>query len=100
MPGTTTVRPAGEIDIWTAPKLRTQWLELAATEQPDVFVVDLTEVTFLDSTGLGMLVSLRSAQQEHGGSVQVRGANPMIVKVLQLTGLASRFPDAGEPPRP
>ncbi len=98
MPGTTTVRPVGEIDIWTAPDLRAQWLELAATEQPDMIVVDLTEVTFLDSTGIGMLVSLRNAQQEHGGTVSVRGASTTIVKVLQLTGLESTFPGAGEHP--
>lgn len=98
VPGTTTVRPTGEIDIWTAPDLRKQWLDLATAEKPDVFVVDLTEVTFLDSTGIGTLVSLRNAQQEHGGEVAVRGANPMIVKVLKLTGLASTFPDAGQRP--
>jgi anti-anti-sigma factor len=68
------------------------------TEQPDLIVVDLTEVTFLDCTGVGALVSLRNAQQEHGGTVTVRGATPMIVKVLQITGLESTFPGAGESP--
>jgi anti-anti-sigma factor len=98
VPGTTTVQPSGEIDIWTAPGLKAQWLALVAAERPDLIVVDLTAVTFLDSSGIGALVSLRHAQQEHGGTVSLRGASRMIVSVLQITGLESTFPQAGEAP--
>jgi anti-sigma B factor antagonist len=53
------VRLVGELDLYNAPALRTSLLELMA-DQPRRLVLDLTEVDFVDSTALGVLVEARS----------------------------------------
>src|SRR5690242_13320461 len=81
------VRPEGELDIEVVPALRDQWLSAIDEEEPAVFVVDLRDVTFLDSTALGAIVAVRKRQRDHGGDVVVTNASPRLVKVFRLTGL-------------
>lgn len=50
-------------------------------------IVDLTEVSFIDSTGLGVLVTALKHTREAGGSLDVVVAAPRVLKVLALTGL-------------
>jgi anti-sigma B factor antagonist len=81
------VRPEGELDIELVPALRDQWLSAIDEQEPAVFVVDLRDVTFLDSTALGAIVAVRKRQRDHGGDVTVINASPRLVKVFRLTGL-------------
>lgn len=50
-------------------------------------IVDLTDVSFIDSTGLGVLVTALKHTREAGGSLDVVVAAPRVLKVLALTGL-------------
>jgi anti-sigma B factor antagonist len=96
--GIPVVRAAGEVDVSTAPTLREQLVDLP--EGTPRVIVDLSEVTFLDSTGLGVLVAgqkrLRSSLPE-GESAEATGGldlvvtRPQILKVLEVTGLTSIF---------
>ena len=81
---------AGEIDVYTAPRLREQLLDLAHAGHHTV-VVDLTEVSFVDSTGLGVLVSGLKRFREAGGDLRLVVTRPQILKVLDITGLSSVF---------
>ncbi|MDA8267603.1 MAG: STAS domain-containing protein [Actinomycetota bacterium] len=81
---------AGEIDVYTAPRLREQLLQLAHAGHATV-VVDLTEVSFIDSTGLGVLVSGLKRFREAGGDLRLVVTQPQILKVLEITGLSSVF---------
>ena len=87
--GVPIVSAQGEIDVSTAPKLRD---ELSSVSADSVrVVVDLSEVTFLDSTGLGVLVASWKRYNEAGGTLELVITRPQIVKVLEVTGLSSVF---------
>lgn len=57
----------------------------------EVVVVDLAAVTFLDATGLGVLVGAKKRARAAGGRIVVAGARPPIFRVFDLTGLAAAF---------
>jgi anti-anti-sigma factor len=86
------LRPTGEVDIAAVAVLRPSWLALCDVAQPDLVVVDLTDVTFLDGAGVGLLVALHNRQREHGGRVHLRSVSRRVAKVLRLTGVAVLFP--------
>ncbi len=90
---TRTLRPSGDVDIATVDDLRERWFAVAS-ERPDCIVIDLSDVSFLDSTGLGLMVGLMKRQREHGASVVLRGADARTARILSITGLDRVFPDA------
>jgi anti-sigma B factor antagonist len=81
------VYPEGELDIATIPALCEEWLGLVDDFQPDVLVIDLGAVTFLDSTALSAVIAVHKRQCEHGGRLIVSNANPRVAKIFALTGL-------------
>ena len=80
---------AGEVDAYTAPKLRAQLLD-AVREHP-VVTVDLSAVTFMDSQGLTALLTARQQAEVHRASLRLDGVPARVLKLLQLTGLDSMF---------
>lgn len=95
----------GEIDVMTAPRLHEALEELIA-EAPPTLLVDLANVTFVDSTGLGTLVVAHRHLEERGGTLRLVSVPPNVIQLLEVTGLVSRFhlyPDmeaAGTSPEP
>ena len=81
------VYPEGELDIATIPALRAEWLTLVDDVQPDLVVIDLNAVTFLDSTALSAVIAVHKRQREHGGRLIVSNANPRLAKIFGMTGL-------------
>jgi anti-sigma B factor antagonist len=80
---------SGEVDVYAAPALREGLTELL--EDGRSVVVDLTEVGFLDSTGLGALVAARTAAAEHGASLPLVCTHQRILKLFTITGLDGVF---------
>lgn len=80
----------GEIDVSTAPELRERLLEVAENGAP-VVVVDLSDVSFVDSTALGVLVSGVKRFRSEGGDLRLVVTQPHISKVLEITGLNDVF---------
>lgn len=80
----------GEIDLSTAPELREHLLMLASNE-PSVVIVDLSDVTFLDSTALGVLVSGLKRLRSEGGDLRLVVNRPNLLKVFEITGLTDLF---------
>ena len=76
------VHVQGEVDILTAPELRTGLVGL----EGDV-VVDLTDVEFLDSTGISVLVVARKRLTRSGGSLALRNPNDTIARTIEAVGL-------------
>jgi anti-sigma B factor antagonist len=76
----------GEVDVYTAPILRQQILELAAKGAVHL-IADLSRVDFLDSTGLGALVGGLKRLREAGGSLVLVISTPRILRIFQITGL-------------
>ena len=82
----TVIAVSGELDVFTAPKLDASIAE--AIEGGSVnLIVDLTDVTFLDSTGLGSMVKGLKRARGQGGSLKVVASAERIVKVFRITGL-------------
>ena len=88
--GTTIVAVGGEIDVYTAPKLRDKITELVAAGTYDI-VIDMEAVEFLDSTGLGVLVGGLKKVRAHDGSLQLVCTQDRLLKIFRITGLAKVF---------
>jgi len=88
---TTVLDVAGEVDVYTAPKLREKLVELVSDGHYNI-VVDMTKVEFLDSTGLGVLVGGLKRVRSHNGSLELVCNQERILKIFRITGLTKVFP--------
>lgn len=79
----TLCRPVGELDAYTVASFRDALSELS--DQPRV-VIDLSEVPFMDSAGLGALIGGIRRAREHGGEVAVACSRPTLTRLLHTTG--------------
>lgn len=89
----TTCRLQGEFDIVGAQLLRRAAARFIPTG--GAVVVDLSEVTFIDSTGVSALVGLARRCSEHGGSARLVGPRRSVARVLDMTGAGALL---GRPP--
>lgn len=87
--GAVVVSLAGELDLYNAEEVRSALLEACAGE-PDLLVVDLKQVRFIDSTALGVLIEARSRLAERSG---FRLAAPGLEtrRALEVSGLDRHF---------
>ncbi len=88
--GRTIVAVGGEIDVYTAPKLRDKITELVAEGHHEL-VIDMENVDFLDSTGLGVLVGGLKKVRAHDGSMELICSQDRLLKIFRITGLAKVF---------
>jgi anti-sigma B factor antagonist len=84
------VRLSGEVDVFSAPRLREKIIELV-TEGRRLIVVDLDAVQFLDSTGLGVLVGGLKRVRSHDGDMNLVCNEPRVLRVFELTRLGGVF---------
>lgn len=80
----------GEVDIYTAPRLKERLLELLDGGVTGV-VVDLSDVTFIDSTAIGVLIGGVRRLHDAGGSMALVVATRPVERVLTITGLDRVF---------
>ncbi|WP_415949424.1 STAS domain-containing protein [Streptomyces sp. KLOTTS4A1] len=91
---------SGELDIWAEEELAPRTLRLIGAIRPEV-VIDLERVTFLDASGVRLLLAIRRCVQQRRGTVHLIRAHGQPQLVLQLTGLEHDFDlRAGEPGGP
>ena len=76
------LRVTGEVDTYTAPMLRDRIRELADKDAVHL-IADLSQVDFLDSTGLGALVGGLKRLREAGGSLTLVIGAPRILRIFQ-----------------
>jgi anti-sigma B factor antagonist len=88
--GATIIAVGGEIDVYTAPKLRDKITELVANGTYHI-IVDMEAVEFLDSTGLGVLVGGLKKVRAHDGSLELICTQDRLLKIFRITGLAKVF---------
>ena len=84
------VTVAGEVDLETASQLGEHALDALRDVCPHL-LLDLTGVTFMDSTGLKVLLSIQRRADLAGGSFAIAGAARPVRKILTLTGLDQTF---------
>ena len=88
--GRTIVAIGGEIDVYTAPRLRESITDLVAAGRYDL-MIDMEKVEFLDSTGLGVLVGGLKKVRAHDGSFELICNEDRLLKIFKITGLSKVF---------
>ena len=84
--GTPVIGAEGEIDLGSVDSLRKAASE-AVRLKPSTVIFDLRKVSFIDSSGLGILVATRKQLGSGAGSVVVVTEQPAVLQSLQITGL-------------
>lgn len=89
MTGRQIVRIGGEVDMYSAPRIRAS---LASFPSNARIIVDLEDVDYIDSSGLGALISHRTKLLKSNGDLAVINPSSVVRKVFQLTRLDVFFP--------
>ncbi|GLH98337.1 STAS domain-containing protein [Micromonospora sp. CPCC 205371] len=87
----TVLEVGGEVDVYTAPRLRERLVELIDGGAPHV-IVDLNRVDFLDSTGLGVLVGAHKKLRNTGRTFALACDKEPLLKIFRITALDQVFP--------
>lgn len=82
----TVLKLRGELDVATAPVLE-GGLACAFAPKPSSMVLDMTDLTFLDSTGIRVLVTAARQAEGDGCSIVLMAPNAQVLRVLRLTGV-------------
>ena len=91
---TTTLYLEGTLDLATVPELR-QVLQGIAPPETTRLVLDVRDLEFCDSTGLGMMLGALRRMREGGGEFAISGAHGTVTRLLEVTGLDKIIPLTG-----
>ena len=86
----TVVRITGEVDLRTSPQLRGVLLELL-DEKPLRIILDLTGVSYIDSSGVGTFVELKRRAMRNESNVALVGLQPRVRSLFEITRLDKFF---------
>jgi anti-sigma B factor antagonist len=89
-PDSTVVAVGGEIDVYSAPKLREKLISLVESGSYHL-IIDMEAVEFLDSTGLGVLVGGLKRVRAHDGWIDLVCTQSRILRIFRITGLSRVF---------
>jgi anti-sigma B factor antagonist len=87
--GQVVVRVTGELDARTAPDLRNRLVDLVEGQGNLDIVLDVSELSFIDSAGLGVLVAAARALQRRSGELTLMDPTTHVAKILHTTGVNS-----------
>lgn len=77
----------GEIDHHSAAPARKTMDEKIATERPARVLLELSEVDFMDSSGLGLIMGRFALVKQYGGTLAVLDPSPAVLKIMNLAGM-------------
>ncbi|MCP8618085.1 STAS domain-containing protein [Salirhabdus salicampi] len=81
-----TIYLSGEVDAYTAPKLKEAIIPLTRKEGANI-KVDLAKVTYMDSTGLGVFISALKSTKEHDSHLALTNLQERVYRLFDITGL-------------
>ena len=81
----------GEIDLQNSPELRTELLDLLAKHAPQRLVINLSQVPYMDSSAIAVLVELLQKVRKTGGRVFLTNLQPRVKGLLEIARLGSIF---------
>ena len=84
------IKPIGEVDIYTSPELKNQIFALIEERSSDI-IIDGESLEYIDSTGLGVLMSIYKKMQENSLNLKIIYLRPNIYKLFDITGLNKVF---------
>lgn len=85
------IRPSGELDLATADVLQAA-LESAESTDARSIVLDLTDVTFMDSTGVRLVLNAEARSRADANRLSVRRARPVVQRVFEICGVEALLP--------
>jgi len=88
--GVLTVFVEGDVDISNVKELKSHLEEKIIEYQPDI-ILNCEGLSYIDSTGLGVLVSALKKAQSHDKSISIVQLKPYLYKIFELTGLDKIF---------
>ncbi len=88
--GTPVLGVAGEIDVFTAPEFKSAINRAIETGMTNL-VIDLTQVSYMDSSGFGTLLSATKRLRPKGGSINLVGCSEAIERMMRITRLDTVF---------
>jgi anti-sigma B factor antagonist len=80
----------GEVDVYTSPQLKQEIIKLAESGLKRL-IIDLSKVEYMDSTGLGVLISGLKRLRESDGNLALVGPGVRITRIFEITGLDKIF---------
>jgi anti-sigma B factor antagonist len=81
---------AGEIDLYNAPEIKVSFSQLIESQKYNV-VINLEKVSYIDSSGIGALISSLSNLKKYQGGLKIINVYASVRKVFELTKLTSFF---------
>ena len=84
---TVIARLIGELDHHSAATIREQIDNSAELNMPSLLVLDFEKISFMDSSGIGLVLGRYRNLSKRGAKVKVTGVSPQIFKVMQLSGI-------------
>ncbi|HAS91748.1 MAG TPA: STAS domain-containing protein [Sedimentibacter sp.] len=84
------IKPIGEVDIYTSPELKNQIFSLIEERNTSI-IIDGESLEYIDSTGLGVLMSIYKKMQENSLNLEIINLKPNIYKLFDITGLNKVF---------
>ncbi|MEV4639906.1 STAS domain-containing protein [Actinoplanes sp. NPDC049548] len=94
---TIVVVPEGDVDVDNAALLRQVLQQVVDRRDCTRLDIDMSAVTFLDSSGLGMLVAAQRAANARGITLKLRDPGPVVRMVLEVTNLHATLTDEAQP---
>ena len=94
--GNATVRVRGELDIATADQAYT-YLRDVVDSQDGPVMMNLSELTFCDAAGLGVLARVAGYARRSGRSLRLMAARPELLRIMHITGMDEAFPEVRNP---
>ena len=81
---------SGELDLQSTGEFERE-LEAIRSDRPDRMLLDLSQLEFMDSTGLALIIRAEQAAAEDGISLRLRAGGPQVQRLFELTGVLDRF---------
>lgn len=94
--GKATVRVSGELDIATADQAYTYLRDLVDSQDGPV-TMNLSELSFCDAAGLGVLARVAAHARRTGRSLKLTAARPALLRIMRITGMDEAFPEVRNP---
>ncbi len=77
----------GELDHHTAEDIRNKIDNAISYRKPNHLILDFKNITFMDSSGIGLVMGRYRLMQNHKGSVEIRNVTAQTKKIMELAGL-------------
>ena len=84
----------GDIDHHAAREFRTALDEVIARSRPELLILDMENVGFMDSSGIGLILGRLNSVRAVGGSILIKNARAEIAQVIKLSGLEGFLADS------